>query len=614
MSAEPTGAAHVVEDRHFRAIARGHGDSQAIAFFRASERSWRLLALAGLAQACENVADPTGPLAPLDTAWQLLTRAEATDPIATDDVLTYPPVGVWAAYTVKRALGLVTGSAPLWTDVGYLHALAAACAARAGLDFAIDIPVRHGIAVLPTLGAASVAGRTEYVTVHSDGRRVAIGHGVDAVTAEAEDPRWHEPVRIRVEAGGIALSVALENHDPFRDLADPAPPRPLSEGGIARWRLLLAGSWRLLVREQPERARSIAADLRVLVPAGRREPYRQFSASGSEAFGGVLLSEPDDATQMAVTLVHETQHHKLGALLHLLTLMTEDAGRRYYAPWRDDPRPLPGLLQGTYAFTGITDFWRVHRARGGDSVGLAHFEFALRRQQALAAAVVLAGSGRLSDHGRRFVETLRRELAAYQAEPVPPDALDLAEDMAIDHSALWRAHNMRLDSTLADNLEAAWHRREPASAAIGSGAPPAVAGKPPIGRLDSRSVLARHRLADSSRFDRLRQAADRVGSRVAGARPADLALIAGEAEAARASYLRELRHDRTTSRAWVGLGLTLDRSGPAARALLGRPELVVALARRLAEVPDPVEMATWIGHGLPDGLIGRPEPAGWRVV
>ncbi|MBG0564890.1 aKG-HExxH-type peptide beta-hydroxylase [Actinoplanes aureus] len=33
----------------------------------------------------------------------------------------------------------------------------------------------------------------------------------------------------------------------------------------------------------------------------------------------------------------------------------------YYALWRDDPCPLNGLLQGVYAFVGITDFWWVRR-------------------------------------------------------------------------------------------------------------------------------------------------------------------------------------------------------------------------------------------------------------
>jgi HEXXH motif-containing protein len=46
--------------------------------------------------------------------------------------------------------------------------------------------------------------------------------------------------------------------------------------------------------------------------------------------------------------VHEVQHLKLAALLDIVTLTMPGEHDRYYAPWRDDPRPLSGLLQGTY--------------------------------------------------------------------------------------------------------------------------------------------------------------------------------------------------------------------------------------------------------------------------
>ncbi|GAA3300168.1 hypothetical protein GCM10020295_40210 [Streptomyces cinereospinus] len=85
--------------------------------------------------------------------------------------------------------------------------------------------------------------------------------------------------------------------------------------------------------------------------------------------------------------MHEFQHIKLGALINLgpLTEPPPDPGppeELFYAPWRDDPRPLEGLLQGIYAFFGVARFWRAHR-RTADAayVPLAHFEFALWRAQ-----------------------------------------------------------------------------------------------------------------------------------------------------------------------------------------------------------------------------------------
>lgn len=72
---------------------------------------------------------------------------------------------------------------------------------------------------------------------------------------------------------------------------------------------------------------------------------------------------------------------------------------------------------------------------------------------------------------------------------------------------------------------------------------------------------------------------------------------------------------------WVGLGLTqLDRpTDPAVRALLGAPELVLAVVQGLRSrgsasvAPDPVELASWLGHGL-EPLSDTIDPAGWPIA
>ncbi|WIM99320.1 HEXXH motif domain-containing protein [Actinoplanes oblitus] len=590
---------HRFDPRHFAILAAGGGDGQVVSRFWASERSWRLTVLLTLVEACSGRPGVTGPLPPLDTALDLLSQAYRADPSAGEDVLSQPQVGVWAAYTLRRAGE--PGTAPLWTDLGYLHALAVACAVRAGVPFELAVPIRHGVAMVPTVGAASFPAGSGHARAYSDGKVLTLDDGTVTVHAAAGDPGWHDPVRIDLSAGGLDLSVALVDRDAYRDLRRPSAPRPLTPAEIRRWRALLGDAWRLLTREQPERAAGIAASLRSLAPVPRQAPYRQLSASGAEAFGGVLLSEPDDATQLAVTLVHEAQHHKLGALLHLFTLAEPDPALRYYAPWRDDPRPLDGLLQGLYAFVGITDFWRVHRHHAPPAeAALAHFEFALWRRQALGAARVLTGSGHLTEHGRRFVGGLHDRLAAWQDEPVPPELEETAGAMALDHHAGWRAAGIRVDPSAGAALAAAFRRGDPPPAPVLAEADRRVVRLPEVRWLDGRAVLVRHRLTG------------RVPGQVAGTTPADADLVAGRLPEARAGYLGDLARDPADPHAWIGLGLTLDRrADPAARALLGRPELLVAMAGA-GPVPDPLAVARWLGDALPAGL-GDPRPAGWTL-
>ncbi|MFG3299234.1 HEXXH motif domain-containing protein [Micromonospora chersina] len=558
----------------------------------------------------------------MSEAWDLLVQAYGAAPGITEDILARPQVGIWAAHTLRR-LRNGPDPVPLWLDVGYLHALAAASAVRAGLSFELDIPARHRTAVLPTVGAASVPLDVEVVRVRARSGQVDMETGSRTVRCRPGDPDWHEPIVIEVRADGVSLRVELLDRDLYRDLRGPSAPQPLSGSEIAGWRADLARAWELLVREQPSCALAITGIVRTLAPVPRRERFRPLSASGTEAFGGILLSQPDDTLQLAVTLVHESQHQKLGALSHLLTLCEADGRRRYYAPWRDDPRPLPGVLQGAYAFAGITQFWRVRRQQAppGERAA-AEFEFALWRRQTLGVLRVLATSGRLTGHGQRFVDTLHAELKTCQEDFAPPAALDAAHAAALDHRAMWRGHNICLDPADHDALAAAWQHRAPAADAVLAVGAAKVRAEPPVGLLDARAVLCRYLLFDPDAFNRLGARPDELGERVAGATAADLALVAGDVERARAGYLRELRHDPLSVHGWVGLGLTqVDQpADPATRALLGRPELVLAVVQGLrsrgsaADGPDPLELAGWVGEGLRDRQLDTVEPAGWLAI
>jgi len=147
------------------------------------------------------------------------------------------------------------------------------------------------------------------------------------------------------------------------------------------------------------------------------------------------MSEPVDAVALAVTLTHEVQHVKLSALLDLVQLTYPDGDARFYAPWRDDPRPASGLLQGSYAYLGVAGFWR--RQRVLDPAG--DVEFARWRQAAADGATTLLSSGQLTDAGMEFVRGMAATLAAWQEEPVPAAARELAWAANTRHLANWRA-------------------------------------------------------------------------------------------------------------------------------------------------------------------------------
>ena len=123
----------------------------------------------------------------------------------------------------------------------------------------------------------------------------------------------------------------------------------------------------------------------------------------------------------------------------MVPLTLPDDGRRFYAPWREDPRPVSGLLQGAYAFLGVAGFWRRQSDLDDREAALA--EFARWRDAVRLVVNTLVMSGQLSHSGELFAAGMDRTLRRWEAEPVPAGALARARQAATEHRERWRRRN-----------------------------------------------------------------------------------------------------------------------------------------------------------------------------
>ena len=172
------------------------------------------------------------------------------------------------------------------------------------------------------------------MTIHSDGRET-MADGIPL----SESPSWQPVRRIRSDIEGPALNVVLDDIDPFRG-GPPLPVAPrLGDDAVRAWEHSLGRAWDILVRHHPSYAGAIGAGLVAIVPMAATRPNRGVNATSRESFGAAAISAVNDSVTLAVGLLHEFQHCKLNAVLDLIKLHRPDA-RRYYAPWRQDPRPL----------------------------------------------------------------------------------------------------------------------------------------------------------------------------------------------------------------------------------------------------------------------------------
>jgi hypothetical protein len=320
---------------------------------------------------------------------------------------------------------------------------------------------------------------------------------------------------------------------------------------------------------------------------------RGVTATSVDAFGAMALSVPADAMALAVGLVHEFQHAKLGALMDLVTLHEND-DRRYYAPWRDDPRPLGGLLHGAYAFLGVTDFWRVRRHHDDEHRGYAEFEFARWRERVSRVIDVLAGSGRLTDDGMTFLAGMRTTVDGWWDEPVSTEAASLARQAADDHRLSWRVRNLRCDPAPVRTLADAW--------LAGAATAPAVTvpvhthASPRVFRRPARLHLIAMRVTGSD--------ADAPTGAVPEASDADLAYAAGDLAEAATRYRDLIAADPEHAEHWAGLALSLhDDPGPAGEALRAAPEVVAAVYGAAGDRPDPVALAAWLAPAVTGSAV-----------
>jgi hypothetical protein len=375
------------------------------------------------------------------------------------------------------------------------------------------------------------------------------------------------PVRqLTATHDGLSITVRIEDRDALRAGLGLTPAPTLTAAALARWQEALTGGWRLLVDHVRPDAEVLAAVLDCIVPVEPDPAARGISATSANAFGAVAMSEPADATALAVGLLHEIQHSLLNAVQYLFDLhqRPDELG---YSPWRDDPRPATGILHGAYAYLTVTRFWRARR-----DDPLAAFEFARWRAAVLSAAQGLLTGHTLTAAGTRFVTALRDEVEPWQSEPVPPVIARLAAAANADHHLRWRLRNRFVDPGDVRLLAEAWSH--------GRSAP----------RVTSELLPAPRRALESSgRLDVI-HALVRGAPAPGGAADGDLRFVRGDEAAALPAYREKVVLDPGDDAAWAGLALC---GGSAA--LRDTPEVVAALYRALDDpAADPLEVAGWL--------------------
>jgi uncharacterized protein len=396
-------------------IAHGFGGRTAVEHLTRCETWSRRVLLAKFFVASSGVCGPLQES--VDHAIGVLKRLDATAPQAVRETLAHPYFRVWAANWIEAAEASTLNS----TDCGHIAAIAAAAAIRAGASAELDVPVVDGAVHLPTFGRLIVG-----TDVAQDKRGVVTVRVEDGVCLIMDAPTW-QGVRSVSMPDFAAGQITVEDTDPYRRHCHKwEVTGRLDEDEASAWLRTIPSAWELIGRDHSVYAPGIATGLATIVPIGLSASRNDVSSTARHAFGSIGAGLPvprfgrdePDAAALALLFIHEFQHGKLGVVMEQVDLHDLSDRRRFHAPWRLDPRPLDGLLQGTYAHVGVTDFWRMRRltAPGREERDHANAEFETWLGHTVKSVEVLAESGSLTATGLRFTDAMRETLEPWLSE------------------------------------------------------------------------------------------------------------------------------------------------------------------------------------------------------
>ncbi|MGY1498459.1 aKG-HExxH-type peptide beta-hydroxylase [Streptomyces sp. QTS52] len=357
-------------------------------------------------------------------AWELCVQARGADVRAFEDVLLHPHVGVWLGRCL-RDLNDPRPAVRADAECARLAGLAAAAALRAGLRPHLILPAPGALVWLPTLGGVRLTGGVREARLRGDvldlgGRSLALG--------ERHEPAVHGTIRCaprrmtaRPPGDAPALSVVLEDTDPYRDAhGHPVLPRQTA-AELDAWQASVASAWDVVTRLLPERAAACAALWTALVPL--RPPWtgQGVSSSAREAYTAIATSFTTDPVRLAETVVHETAHIAFGALADLTDLSDPEDRTLQQVGWREDARPVGSVLTGTYAHLALLEFWRRrHRELGGRQAGAARARLHHYGRQVVDALRILQVHPALTPLGAHFVAAMAKEAARCGFPMRPP--------------------------------------------------------------------------------------------------------------------------------------------------------------------------------------------------
>lgn len=179
---------------------------------------------------------------------------------------------------------------------------------------------------------------------------------------------------VAAEVPGIALGTGLPRLE-FPDWSRLAgfyeehglEPMAANELAASQADQKLRCAWNLL-ESVPAVGASLRALVRTITVLRSPDPEIDVSYSHPAVPFSVFVSVGEDAAlisslRVAESLLHEAMHLQLTLLEQETALVEPGSQRLHYSPWRDEERPIRGVLHGLFVFAAVREFYCAMRRR-----------------------------------------------------------------------------------------------------------------------------------------------------------------------------------------------------------------------------------------------------------
>lgn len=171
-----------------------------------------------------------------------------------------------------------------------------------------------------------------------------------------------------------------------------------------------------LIQRNPVAHELVDKFVTYLVPLEQGGEVRNLSFSARSLPGVIFKNNELTPHLIGETLVHEADHQFFYAIDRIGAMWTTDVTLQkavYYSPWRDDPRPLDGILRGLSSFARVSHYYTTllteEVLQPADQLA-AGVVLAKRLGEAEIALRTVVGSEDLSDFGSAYVEDIEAVL------------------------------------------------------------------------------------------------------------------------------------------------------------------------------------------------------------